>query len=218
MLGLASVTTLRRVEALVVGLGLGLAAGISPGPLLFLVIGSALRGGWPAGVLAASAPLVTDALVIAGTLLVLDRLPDQALGYVALAGAAFVAWTGVQTIREAPQSRLVPAGAVGRHVARQALARAGLVNLLSPHPWVFWGTVLGPMVVTTWADQRIGAIALVAGFYVTIVGSKAVIAVLVARGRERIGETGYRRALSAAGVLLVLAAVFLVVEFLPMVR
>lgn len=205
------------MEALLVGLGLGAAAGISPGPLLFLVITSALRGGWPAGVLAASAPLVSDVVVVAGTLLVLDRLPEQALGYVALAGALFVAWTGMQTVREAPQARLVPADAVSRGVARQALGRAALVNLLSPHPWVFWGTVLGPLVITTWRDQPPSAIALVVGFYVTIVGSKAAVAVMVARGRERIGETGYRRALVAAGVLLLLAAVFMVVEFLPLV-
>ena len=205
------------MDALLVGLGLGLAAGISPGPLLFLVITSALRGGWPAGVLAASAPLVSDALVVAGTLLVLDRLPEPALGYVALAGALFVAWTGAQTLREAPQARLLPADAVGRGVARQALGRAALVNLLSPHPWVFWGTVLGPLVLTTWRDQPPGAIALVVGFYVTIVGSKAAVAVMVARGRERIGETGYQRALGAAGVLLLLAAVFMVVEFVPLV-
>lgn len=205
------------MDALLVGLGLGLAAGISPGPLLFLVITSALRGGWPAGVLAASAPLVSDAVVVAGTLLVLDRLPDTALGWVALVGAAFVAWTGVQTLREAPQARLLPADVVRRGAARQALGQAALVNLLSPHPWVFWATVLGPLVVTTWRDQPAASVALVVGFYVTIVGSKAAVAVLVARGRERIGEVGYRRALAAAGVLLLLAAVFMVVEFLPMV-
>ena len=73
------------MEALLVGLSLGAAAGISPGPLLVLVVTSSLRGGWPAGVLAAAAPLVSDAVIVTGTLLVLDRLPDATLAYIACA-------------------------------------------------------------------------------------------------------------------------------------
>src|SRR5689334_17746766 len=44
------------VEMVAVGLALGLAAGVSPGPLMVLVITQALRGGWRAGVVTAAAP------------------------------------------------------------------------------------------------------------------------------------------------------------------
>ena len=94
------------MEALLVGLSLGAAAGISPGPLLVLVVTSSLRGGWPAGVLAAAAPLVSDAVIVTGTLLVLDRLPDATLAYIACAGALFVAWSGVATMRESRTATL----------------------------------------------------------------------------------------------------------------
>jgi hypothetical protein len=40
-----------------------------------------------------------------------------------------------------------------------------------------------------------------------------VIALLVARGRRRLGDTGYRRALTGAGAMLVLAGVVMGVEF-----
>jgi threonine/homoserine/homoserine lactone efflux protein len=102
-----------------------------------------------------------------------------------------------------------------RAAARRALGEAALVNLLSPHPWIFWATVLGPLLLTSWRDGPVGAVAMVVGFYVTLVGAKAVVAVLVARGRHRIGDRGYRRALLAAGFLLLLAAVLLAVEFVP---
>jgi threonine/homoserine/homoserine lactone efflux protein len=205
------------VDALVVGLSLGLAAGISPGPLLVLVVTAAIRGGGRAGVLAACAPLVSDALVVGATLLVLDRMPEQALAVVALGGALFVAWTGAATVLQARHATL-PTEADQRAVARQALGQAALVNLLSPHPWIFWATVMGPLVVTTWRDQPPAAVALVVGFYVTLVGAKAVVALLVARGRHRLGDRGYRRALLGAGVLLLLAAVALAVEFVPALR
>lgn len=203
------------MDALILGLTLGLAAGISPGPLLVLVVTAAIRGGWPAGVLAACAPLVSDALVVVGTLLVLDQLPDRALGYVALAGAAFIVWTGVTTMREARTASLTPSAGERRNAARQALGQAALMNLLSPHPWIFWATVLGPLTLTTWQDSSLGAVSLVIGFYVAIVGAKALIAVVVAGQRHRLGDRGYRRALVVAGVLLVLAAAVLAVEFAP---
>lgn len=203
------------MDAVFLGLALGAAAGISPGPLLVLVITSALRGGRLAGVLAAAAPLVSDLIVVAGVLLVLNQLPAQAMGWLALVGAAFVAWTGVDTIREARGAVLVTQAEANRGRARTALWQAGLVNLLSPHPWVFWATVLGPLTLTTWSHSAPAAVGLVSAFYVAIVGSKALVAVLVARGRHLLTDRTYRLALTGAGVLLVAAAVVLAVEFWP---
>lgn len=194
---------------------MGAAAGVSPGPLLVLVITSALRGGALAGVLAACAPLVSDALVIAGTLLVLNQLPGQAVGWLALGGAVFVAWVGLQTVRDARGAQLVTGSENQRAEARAALGQAALVNLLSPHPWLFWATVLGPVLLTTWGSAPVEAVGLVVAFYVAIVGSKALIAILVARGRHLLSDRSYRVALAVAGVLLVVAAAALAIEFWP---
>ncbi|MFD0203109.1 MULTISPECIES: LysE family translocator [Saccharothrix] len=234
------------MDALGWGLALGLAASISPGPLLVLVVTSALRSGWKSGVLTACAPLLSDAVVVAVTLLLLDRLPARALGVLGVVGAVFVVWTGVQTVREARSASLtdrpstpepaspefhaaqgspprgtlnsiLPAGYDNSGSAKAAgalaLRRAVLVNLLSPHPWIAWATALGPLTITTWRASAAAGAALVIGFYLTLVGGKVVIAVLVARGRRRLGDTGYRRALTAAGALLVLAGVAMGVEF-----
>lgn len=204
------------MDAVVLGLTLGAAAGISPGPLLVLVVTSALRGGWPAGVLAACAPLLSDLFVVTGTLLLLNQLPDRAMGWLALAGAVFVAWTGISTITEARSASLTPGVGTQRAVARRALGQAALVNLLSPHPWLTWATVLGPLTLSAWREAPVGGVALVVGFYVAIVGSKALLAVLVARGRHRLTDRAYRRTLVVAGALLVVAAIVLAVEFWPM--
>ncbi len=201
------------MESLVVGLALGAAAGVSPGPLLVLVVTAAMRGGWAAGVLVACAPLVSDLLVIALTLTVLDALPAAALAWIAIFGAGFVLWTGVQTIIEARTAIVAKPGELPAGAAGQALRQAAMVNLLSPHPWIFWSTVMGPLVVTTWRQQPSGAVALIIGFYITIVGVKALIGVLVGNSRHRLGDRGYRRALVAAGFLLIAAAVAMVWEF-----
>lgn len=199
------------MDALALGLGIGLAAGISPGPLLALVLTESLRAGWRAGVLVACAPLLTDALVVAATLLVLREVPERALAVLGVLGGAYVVHAGVVTWRDARTARLEASGS-GIPV-RAALRRAALVNLLSPHPWITWATALGPLTVATWRDSASGGVALVVGFYVTLVGAKAVLALVVGRGRRRLGQHGYRRALSGAAVLLVLAGLGLVAEF-----
>jgi len=60
------------VDALILGATIGLAAGISPGPLLFLTITSALRSGARAGVIVACAPLLWIHAWIARTALVVN--------------------------------------------------------------------------------------------------------------------------------------------------
>lgn len=203
------------MEALAVGLTIGLAAGISPGPLLVLVITSSLKSGWKAGALAACGPLLSDAFIVTVTLLVLDHLPRRTLPALGVVGAAFIVWTGVQTMREARDATLSPDGGAAPLTPFAAWRQAATVNVLSPHPWVAWATALGPLVVSTWRDSHPSAIWLVAGFYVTLIGAKLGVAGLVAGGRRHLRETGYRRALVAAGVLLVLAGIALAVEFAP---
>lgn len=203
------------MELLLLGLTLGAGAGISPGPLLVLVITSALRGGWRAGVLASLAPLVSDAIVVAGVLLALQRLPDRALPLLAVAGGLFLLWTAWHTIRESGGASLEVSAQEQRRVGRQALWQAGLLNLLSPHPWLFWATVLGPLTLKSWREDSAGALWLVLGFYVALVAAKAVVALAVASGRHRLGDRAYRRLLVGAGVLLAIIGLLVLVEFAP---
>ncbi len=201
------------MEPLVLGLAIGLAAGVSPGPLLALVVTESLRSGWRAGVLTAAAPLVTDAVVVGGVLLVLQHLPARALPVLGVVGGAYVVRSAVATWCEAgtvPGQDGSAATAAG-----VTLRRAALVNVLSPHPWIAWATALGPLTVVTWRSSPVAGVALVAGFYVSLVGAKAVLAVLVAGGRHRLTGRGHRRALRASAVLLGFAGAALVAEFAP---
>lgn len=203
------------MEALLLGLTIGFAAGISPGPLLFLTITSSLRSGTRAGVFVALAPLVTDAMIVGLTLLVLDRLPSWVVAVLGVVGGLFVVLTGMQTVREARAASLSRPAGEDSPGSRQALRRGAVVNLLSPHPWITWATALGPLTVSTWRDDHGSAVALVVGFYLLLIGTKVAVAILVGRTRHRLGDRGYRRALFVAGGLLVAAGVALAVEFAP---
>jgi threonine/homoserine/homoserine lactone efflux protein len=201
------------VQSLFLGLGIGLAAGISPGPLLVLVISSSLRGGLRHGAAVAVAPLFSDLVVVGVVLAALGRIPDTALTTLGVIGGVVVAAVGVQTIRDGQHATLAVEPGVVPTGAGADFGRGALVNLLSPHPWISWITILGPLTLAHARASLPGGVLLVVGFYVTLVGSKVAVAALVAGGRRRLTDAGYRAALVVAGVALVAIGAGMVVEF-----
>ena len=65
------------MEALILGLSLGTVAGISPGPLLTLVITATLERGVGGGLRVAASPLVSDAPIVTACLLTLTQLAER---------------------------------------------------------------------------------------------------------------------------------------------
>ncbi len=196
-------------QALAVGVGLGLGAGLTPGPLLALVIAETLRGGWRAGVLVALAPPIADAAVIALCLLVLTRLSAPLTAGLSIGGGLYVLFLGWETLRMAAPTTVAGTGIPP--AARQSLGRGIAVNLLNPHPYLFWLTVGGPLVTESYRQAAWAPIAaFVGGFYSCLVGSKVGLALLVHAGRARLHGRGYRLALRlSAGVLVLLGAMLL---------
>ena len=62
------------IETIVAALGLGLYAGLSPGPTLTLVVSQTLRHGRAEGLKVALSPLVADGPIVALVLVLLTRL------------------------------------------------------------------------------------------------------------------------------------------------
>lgn len=199
------------MRELLLGIGLGLGAGIMPGPMLSLVIMASLRGGFPAGLRMACAPLLSDLPVIALALTAVHALPDAAVRALSLAGGGYLLYLGVSGLREA-RTALPPApGGAGTGGGRELL-RGVVANLLNPHPWLFWITVGAPACTAAWARLPAAAFAFVFGFYLLLVGAKVALAALVEAGRRRLTVRGYRLLLAAGGLLLIGAGAILVFQ------
>ena len=203
--------TVDTVEALFTGAGLGLAAGLSPGPLLVLVISASLERGFAGGARVAMAPLVTDVPIVAASLAAASTLPARALTGLTVAGGLFIVHLGVGTVRRAGNPQATASRAAGRQAASGDLWRGALVNVLSPHPWLFWLGIGGPLVTLLWRQSGGPAAAVfLALFYGALVGSKLLLAALLARGRHALGGHAHRRVISACGLLLVGLGLWLV--------
>lgn len=196
---------------LLLGISLGWAAGISPGPLSTLVLLTALQRGFAAGARVAVAPLLTDAPIILLSLLVVSRLSGAAIVGLSVVGGAYLVWLGIWELRKAPAAGRQSDGQSG---VAMDLRRGFLTNLLSPHPWLFWATVGAPILVTAWDRSPVAAAGFLAGFFGVLVGTKLILAGVVARTRHRLNEGWYRRLVVAGGVLLIVLGALLVIEAL----
>jgi threonine/homoserine/homoserine lactone efflux protein len=183
------------------GLSMGLSSGLSPGPLLTLVVTASLRSGWAGGSRVALAPFITDAPIIAVSVLLIGHLPPEVFLWVGTIGGLVVLWLGVETLRSA-RTAFVPA-----HPGLQAdpsgeLKRGVLVNALNPHPYLFWATIGGPALVRGWRISPWHALAFLVSFYALLTGSKVVVAWLVSRRAGGLSPVWYRRVLAGCGLLL----------------
>jgi threonine/homoserine/homoserine lactone efflux protein len=195
------------VQALLLGLTLGIGAGVAPGPLLAVVIRSTLEGGFAAGARVACGPLITDLPIIVLAAVLAASLPEVALAGLGLVGGLFVLWLGVEALRDVPEPVEV---AVGGATVAGSVRRGALVNVLNPHPWIFWITVGVPILGNGSTAQA--ALFLVA-FYLMLIGSKVAVAAALGAGRERLLRgPGYRWALRGSGLLLLAAGALLIAE------
>jgi threonine/homoserine/homoserine lactone efflux protein len=191
------------MDALLIGLSLGATAGVSPGPLLVLVVIQTLRHGWRGGMATAVAPVLSDALVIMLVVLALDRLPHWTLSVIGLLGGVYLAVSaGLQWRNGAAVDHAVSDAAPSGTDGWRALLQGALVNLLSPHPWITWAAVLGPLIVREWRSGPAGAFSLVAAFYLALIGAKVVVALLLARFRHRFTPRAYATTMRSATVVL----------------
>lgn len=198
------------MEELLLGASLGWAAGVVPGPLVMLVVTTALQRGFAAGARVAVAPLLTDAPIIALAVLAAARLPAVWEEGLAVGGGLYLLYLGADTVRTAFRS-VGGAPPVG---GGADLRRGTLTNLLSPHPWLFWATVGGPVLARAWGRTPWAGIGFLVGFFGLLVGTKVGIAALAGNGSRLLSARWYHRLTVAAGGLMGGAGVVLVVRAL----
>jgi threonine/homoserine/homoserine lactone efflux protein len=96
------------------------------------------------------------------------------------------------------------------HIKPQSLKRGVITNLLNPHPYVFWLGVGVPLIYRAAQVSYAGAAAFVGSFFVFIVGSKIVLALIVNKSRTFLSGPVYIYIVRALGLLLALFAFILV--------
>ena len=192
---------------LLLGAGIGLAAGLSPGPVLTTVVLETFRGGWARGAAVAAGPRLADGPIVAVAVLLLAQLPPAAAPLLSLAGGAFFLYLAATALLESRRPR--PADA-RRPTVRRGFLTGLLARGLSPHPYLFWLLVGGPLLLQARQDGRWAAGAFLAGYDLAIVGSNVALALALHRWVGPVSERVQAGLPVAAGARLAVYAVALV--------
>ncbi len=198
---------------LLLGLTLGFGAGISPGPMMALVVTTSLRKGMDGGLRVALAPLITDLPIILLTLFVLERVPDWTLSVLATVGGLVVIYIGIEILRSARTATLRGEAPDDTGNVNSELWQGVLVNALNPNPYIFWVTVGGPTLLAGWRESNVYPFAFLVSFYTFLVGSKVVVAWIIDNRAENLSLAWYRRALVICGLVMIGLGLALIAGF-----
>ncbi|MBW2365216.1 MAG: LysE family transporter [Deltaproteobacteria bacterium] len=187
------------------GILLGLSAGFAPGPLLALVISETLHHGPRSGLKVALAPIITDFPIIVLTVFILAKLSDFniLLGLISFLGGAVVFYLGVESLRT------VAVSVDTKTTHSKSLRKGILVNAASPHPYLFWLSIGAPTMIKAAQQHIFIAVLFVSCFYIFLVGSKILLAIVVGKTRIFLSSSAYIYIMKCLGILLLVFAVFL---------
>jgi len=188
------------------GVLLGLSSGLSPGPLLTLVLTQTISHNRAEGIKVALSPLITDLPIILITVLILGRLArfDIFLAIISFVGAIFLAYLGVESLRSKELNLDVKDSKSG------SLKKGIIANFLNPSPYLFWTTVGTPLLLKAYKTDLLASILFMLLFYVCLTGSKVLVAFLADRSKQFINQKVYLILMRILGIaLLIFSLIFL---------
>ncbi len=193
---------------LLLGAGIGFVAGVSPGPVLTLVVTETLKSGWLRGAAVATGPLLADGPIVVVAVTVFNNLPPMIVPVISVVGGVFLLYLAVTNAVGARDATL-PTNE-SRAGARGGLVTGLLARALSPHPYLFWFLVGGPTLTEARSVGWGAVAAFLIGYYATIVGSNVGLALALHRWMGLLSQRIYRGIPLAASALLALYGFILI--------
>lgn len=204
------------MSLLLTALVLGLYAGFSPGPMLTLVLSETLKHGTKAGLQVALSPLVTDLPIIALALLLMNQLAKMhtALGIMSIMGAVVLIWMGYESLKTQP----ISLSTTVNNIKPASLKKGITVNLLNPHPYIFWITIGAPLIYKAYQQSMGLAVLVLLAFYICLVGAKVLLAIIAGKYRHVLSSQAYLMIVHVLGLVLWVFAGFMAWEGIKLLQ
>jgi threonine/homoserine/homoserine lactone efflux protein len=190
------------------GIALGLIAGISPGPILTLVISETLKHNKKEGIKISLSPLITDLPIILLTVFLIAKLSvfHQVLGFISAGGAVFLLVLAYECIvfKDIVVS--------SEPIKAQSLKKGITANFLNPNPYLFWLTVGAPLLIKAYHEGLCSVAAFIFGFYFCLTGSKIAVVMIVDHTKSLLNKKVYSYIIRILGLILIVFAIVFIKE------
>jgi threonine/homoserine/homoserine lactone efflux protein len=199
-----------EITFLLSGIVFGLSGGLTPGPLLTLVISETLKHGAKEGVKISIAPLISDLPIVLCSIYVISNLANinYVIGTIALLGTIFLIYLGYESINFKGIDVNI------NQIKPQSIRKGIMANFLNPNPYLFWISVGAPTVIKATQVSLKAAILFVVFMYLFLVGSKMVTALILGKSRVFLKSKHYIYIIKLLGVVLIAFAIIFFVEAL----
>lgn len=129
-------------EILTTVITLSIIAAITPGPLMALLLSETLKHGKASGIKIALAPLFTDLPIMLVGTFILSKLSQLniLLGLISLFGSIYLAYLAYGSIKTKSVN-------LETREENRSLRKGIISNFLNPNPYIFYFSILGPLVV-----------------------------------------------------------------------
>jgi len=94
-------------------------------------------------------------------------------------------------------------------IKSKSFAKGVLANALSPHPYLFWFSVGAPTMTKAMSQNISAPLAFIISFYVFLVGSKILLAVLIGKSKFLLSGNAYIFTMRFLGLALCFLAIVL---------
>ncbi|MBZ0276988.1 MAG: LysE family transporter [Anaerolineae bacterium] len=202
------------LDLIIRGSTLGWSAGMMPGPFQGYLINTTLTHGWRRSMIVVFTPLLTDGPIIVLMVFLLKQLPPEIIRWIQLIGGVYLLWIAYGAWRQFRANPTISADpSPAAH--RGTLLKSMMMNWLSPGPYLFWGTITGPLLIQGLDQSLAHGVAFMLAFYGTFLGILAAL-VLVFDRMRRLNPRVTRSLMLLTIVILVFFALSLIAQGLGM--
>ncbi|SMF25261.1 LysE family transporter [Desulfovibrio gilichinskyi] len=187
------------------GAALGLGAGLTPGPLLTLVLTQTFSHGTKEGAKVAFTPLLTDGPILCASFLAMSwmKTHPSVMGIISIVGAFVVTMFGYECFKT--RAIAIPE----MNIKPRSIKKGLLANYMNPHVYIFWATVGAPTAVRASESGLLAPSLFLSGFFVSLIGAKITVAYLAGRFRALLSSRTYLIIMRVLGLALFTFALFL---------
>ncbi len=187
------------------GITFGFAAAAQPGVFQTYLISQTLNTGWRRTVPLTFAPMISDIPIIFLMLIILSQLPDWLERSIRIVGGFFLLYLAYgiwknSAVAQTAEIADPPSGT-------KNLLQAVMVNLLNPAPYLGWSLIMGPQLLKGWREAPAHGMALLIGFYPTLIICSVAIILIFAFVRQ-LGPKVKQVLPTAAALALILLGIY----------
>jgi threonine/homoserine/homoserine lactone efflux protein len=190
------------------GISLGFSAGAMPGPLQSYLISQTLANGWRKSIIVIFSPLITDGPIILLAVVLLKQLPPELIRLIQVIGGLYLLWIAYGAWRRFRSGVSLDTASQPQ---TRTLSQGLMMNWLSPGPYIFWGTINGPLLIGAMQLSIWHGVAFMLAFYGTFLGILALYVIVFDRLR-RLDERFTRIIFLVTLVVLVVFGISLVLQ------